>query len=562
VPRSSRTAFLCPSGNAFHFGSEDVTTSRIKTTQTAARNFFSSRRGAATTCTSFQDKNNNNRRNIHSQNNINNDIARAAGTDSNSHSNSSNLNNYWHPLLYINPWEEPPQGLPQPQHSSSSCFLQPLLWLDDDDSSSSSSVHAHAPPEVQAVDVATRHLIQLLQEVYHYGHAKNVVRSGGGGSSSSSPRQQGQGTATTTTAASANVTDHVPLSRCVQVLQSLGALPVHVIGRAERADAILILLQLIDQKQQQQQQRAADPHHHRTHFAPLQPNHDTYRIVLQLYATTTATSSPSSSTHDDYESSMAIPLRAQELIQQMQDVYRVHGDLEMKPHAYHYNRVLYCWQECRHDVNRILYATTFFLQNLHNGLNATSYVVIMRLCASDIRLVADRSKQHHIHNHRNNNTSSSLQQQQQQAVKVAGLGAKAAIRIWQVTMEQPASSSQSSPLFLDLPSHFYAHFLQAIRPLSDETGPNDFALRKEYYTKCFVQARERGKLNEYILLEFIVHVKSKTLTHQLLGENLMQTIYGVSPAQRAVQVLLKNMPLNWKNKSTEDQGTEDNHLLE
>jgi hypothetical protein len=490
-------------------------------TTLSARNYFFT----TATATSLQG---NSTRNLPYQNN-NPNSTRGSSISSSGHDNDSSHNNdhNWHPLLYINPWERQQQQ--QTIHASSTftkdshCYLQPL----------------DAAP---AADVATRHLIQLLQDVYHYGHARVVLSTSGSGSSGS---------------------EHVSLSRCHQVLQNLVALPVHIPGRAQRADAILVLLQLIDEKQQRASHRARDGkattattavgkkqknQDHRSAFAPLAPSHETYKIVLQLYATTTTTTSASSSnataTHDDEDDSMmmTIPLRAQELLQQMQDQYQRHRNLQLKPHAYHINRVLYCWKECQHDLNRVLYATRFFLKHVVHepgNLDATSFVLIMRICSSNL---------HH----------------QPASSAAAILGAKAAIRVWQVALEQQHQSPRQS---LDLPSHFYAHFLQAIRALSDQTtvvtgdssskgssksnnSNNDFELRKQYFAKCFIHARDHGKLNAHVLQEFLVHVRSKRLTQQLLGHDLMQVIHGVSPATRAVEVLQQNMPSSWKERAT------------
>jgi hypothetical protein len=511
---------------------------------------------------------------IHNSTNNNSDAARRSSASS-SYGNDDNdddttaaksNNNNWHPLLYMNPWESQHR---QGSLSHHSFFLQPLVGGgggDDDDASSSSSSSAI----VQSVDLASRHLIQLLQEVYHYNGHANVRSSAGSSSSSSRGRHGGVAGA-----------DHVPLSRCHVVLQRLVELPFSVHGRAQRADAILILLQLMDEKQQQQQQlqlqrgggggdSAALHHHHhqRSPFAPLRPNHATYRIVLQLYATTTTTGTLST-THDDDDDDestfMAVPLRAQELIQQMQDGYQIRGNLQMKPHAYHYNRVLYCWKECRHATNRILYATQFFLHNVHHNdgsLDATSYVIMMRICSGN--LSSDHHHQPQQQQQRGHDPRRSSQHQvvATAAMEVAILGAKAAIRIWQATMEQQQQQQQQQPSLqspasspppqqVDLPSHFYTHFLQAIRPLSDQTGgPKDFELRKEYFAKCFVHAQRHGKLNAHILQEFIVHVQSQRLTRQLLGDDLMDAIYGVSPTTRAVQVLLEKMPSSWKEHAT------------
>lgn len=348
---------------------------------------------------------------------------------------------------YTSPWEN--------EHS----------WLD----------HNPVSLDFAPADYASRHLIQLLQELFHAGRPLSD--------------------------------DRITTERCNHALQLLLKMN-EIQGRAFRADAILQTMELFDtyhtstigdvdqtfssRKQQRQQQ----------HKLPLEipkPDRFTYNTVLQLYART--------------RGSREIPMRCQELVKKMEWRYRELGELDMKPHAFHWDQVLLAWKECT-DWDKAAHAAKIFLEKRLEGLvDVTSYITLLRICG---------------HDHANE--------------KAALLGANVAVKLWQVVMEETDGNVPSgSPTVEDLPSHFYAHFLQAIRCLP--TG----SMREYYFDACFAAACKYGKVNAVILNEFIVHVNSPQVFGQWLAP-YKDLVRDKTPKQ-ASYILFSHIPAEWKARA-------------
>ena len=343
----------------------------------------------------------------------------------------TNLLDWFSPVEYENPWD--------------STWLQPLDY---------------AP-----ADYATRHLIQLLQEL----HQKGAPRTA----------------------------DRVTTERCNHTIQQLLQNNIH--GGAHRADAILQTMQLfhdiMDTTSNQQ-------------LLPMEipkPNRETYNTVLQLYSRTPGPRS--------------VPDRAQQIMEQMEWRYQNAGEMELKPHSFHLNCVLLAWKECDNDDKAVHAAKVLFHnkdmivdENDDDDSNRKTvgpYITLLRICA---------------HNHPDE--------------KAALLGANVAIKLWQQIMETVTTFNEIP----DLPSHFYAHFLQAVRNL-----PSSNELRERYFDAGFGRACEKGKVNPVVLHEFLVHAKSGKLFRKYLAQH-GQAIRGL-PAQEAAKVLFQAIPKMWKEQA-------------
>jgi hypothetical protein len=316
-------------------------------------------------------------------------------------------------------------------------------------------------------DTATRHVLQLLQELYHYGEPVNNNR--------------------------------VTTPRCNFVLQSL--LPLKIQGRAARGDAILQRMELFDNVQLSPPSASG-----RWPMEVPKPSRETYNAVLQLLSRTSGTRN--------------IPDRAQALVEKMEWRYTTLGELEMKPFAFHWNCVLLAWKECE-DWDKAVHATSLVLRLRKEDpglLDASSYVNLLRTCA-----------------HRHTSEKQAL------------LGANIAIKIWQELFE--ADEIIEVP---NLPSHFYAHVLQAIRHL-----PSEEPMRSRYYDLCFAKACAMGKVNAVLLNEFLAHVGNRSISDKHLGVFKTKTL-GMPKAQ-AVEVMMALMPDAWRVHADLAPSRDDGH---
>jgi hypothetical protein len=301
------------------------------------------------------------------------------------------------------------------------------------------------------LDVETRHIVQLLHELYLFGQPTTNNR--------------------------------VTTERCNHTLKHMFSIPIE--DRADRADAILKRMELFDNLKPPSQCG-------RWPLEVPRPNRETYNLVLQIFAKTSGT--------------RELAERAEAIVQKMEWRYRTLGELDMKPHAFHWNCVMLTYKECT-DWDKSLYAAKLVLERLRHDptvFDPSLFVNLLRVFA---------------HRHVNE--------------KAALLGANLAIKVWQDMIED---NSFELP---ELPSHFYGHFLQAIRCLPEE---NQF--RAQYFDACFLRACQEGKINRIVLDEFLTHVRSRKVSDKHIGIYTRKT-FALSKTD-AVDAILEMMPDSWK----------------
>lgn len=288
---------------------------------------------------------------------------------------------------------------------------------------------------------------------------------------------------------------------------------------AERALAILENMELFD--------AIPVPADQKLPRALPKPNRETYNAVLLIYSRAAGP--------------RLVPDTAAAIVNRMQYRYDVHHDLDMRPICFHWNCVLLAWKNCS-DADKAAHALQLLLRTAASDpalVDASSYVHVLRVCA---------------HGHRD--------------ADAALRGAAAAIQLWQTMFERggtdkdghdgsgggshndsdydheshhmqlhraDATTASSLP---EMPSHFYSHFLQAIRPL-----PTGSDVRDDYYAACFQRACDEGKLNVHVLSDFFIHAKSKLNFEHFLGIFAAE-IFGM-PAQDAVRRILLLAPAEW-----------------
>ena len=325
------------------------------------------------------------------------------------------------------------------------------------------AVSSLAPLSYPAVDTTSRHVIQLLQELYLSGRPRSA--------------------------------DRITTQRCNAALKRL----VQVQGGAERAHDILETMKIFSSYNEneslrypQQRQRRPQQEGRQPIELPL-PDRDTYRHVLHA------------------ESRGGNPLRAHAMVQELERLYTEEGQLEFKPHVFHWNCVLLAWKESSNWERSVHAAKLLFELHAKDRelLNATSYITLLRICG---------------HGHENE--------------KAAILGANVAIKLWKVVMEEDPHEEE----IRELPSHFYSAFLQTIRSI-----PTENPTRPQYFGKCFERACREGKVNEIVMNEFLVHCRSESVSKKYLG-NYMKAIYAMS-TKKAVTVLMEKVPSSWTERA-------------
>lgn len=353
-------------------------------------------------------------------------------------------------ILYENPWD------------LASTRLTPL------------AAPAPTVEEPPAVDLASRHAIQLLLELHHKG------------------RPLGQ--------------DRITTARCNAVLAALAALKPKTMAVSDRAYALFETMRIFEQDVRYQQ----SPKRQEMEW-PV-PNRDTYHWILEIDSTTPGPAS--------------LPRRTKELVEQMETMYQEMGAVDLKPTAMHWNHVLLAWQHCL-DWERPVHAARLLLDLRAKSpdlVSEMSYIIVLRLCGY---LATDEKEQE--------------------------LGSNVAVRLWQELVEvDPNKSNQEAMI-----SHMYAMFLQAFRYLPDRTE-KEKERRREYFEKSFEQACQQGKVNEVVLQEFLVHVRSINLFRKFLGP-YGESIRGLSPKE-AVSVLMKQIPQAWISRADPVRGLKPEQL--
>jgi hypothetical protein len=231
------------------------------------------------------------------------------------------------------------------------------------------------------------------------------------------------------------------------------------------------------------------------------PNRITYNTVLRTLAKTVSTKEHG-------------PEVAKRVVANMQRRFEKYHQLDMRPISFHFNCVILSYLECD-DPDRPLYALQYMMAH-PNELDRSSFVHLLRMCAA-----------------------------------CPTVGPQVAVRMWKEFLEvepQPEKNGEESAsttrgsdriarLPTDFPSVFYAHFLQAIRPLP--VGK----LRAMYFDECFSRAKHFGKINLPILMEFLIHHKSDAVFAKHMGPYRSQ-IFGMS-AETACRRLVSLIPIAW-----------------
>lgn len=385
------------------------------------------------------------------------------------------------------------------------------------------------PLDFAPADYATKHIIHLLQ-LFH--------------SSSSS------------SSSSNTLTNRVTTEQCNSALKNLLELlpPLHNNNRessssssppkesdtalrtqriAERAYAILENMELVDDflsaaTQHRHTQRTShqetstsspllviDSHHRQKRLPrlPPKPNRDTYNSVLQIFSRTAGP--------------REVPQRAAEIVERMEWRYAQRHELELKPVNFHWNCVLLAWKNCIDDDDweKPVHAMRLIMEKAAQDptlVDNSSYIHLLRICAL-----------HHHHNQESHGNDSAVAAA---SLKASKLGASVAVKLWQELFER--DGGKALPVTGELQSHFYNHFLQAIRAL-DAGSP----LRRAYYAAAFQRAVDHGKVNQFVLQEFFLHVQDPKVFDRFLGP-YRGAVTGMK-ATDAVQTILELVPPEW-----------------
>jgi hypothetical protein len=376
-------------------------------------------------------------------------------------------------------------------------WLTPAEYENPWDSSSSNSRRFSGPLLMRTVDCATKHVIAQLQTFHHFEQHVTTELCNAmlrnlldllppPSTSNSSPHHHAQ--------------------RPVSPMHATNTVLI-----AERARAILENMQLLETVMNPSLVSSSSL---RVPRALPKPNRETFNTVLLVYARTLA---PDRTMADE----------AAALVRYMQHCYQTRHALELKPVNFHVNCVLLAWMHSG-DADKAKLAWQWLLEHASASryeaaslVDASSYIHVLRICAYG----------------RASTTTAN-----------GNVGATVAIQLWQAMFEQDEHHRHSKhgshyhrlPVHVpeNLPSHFYSHFLQAIRPL-----PVRSAQRHTYYAACFQRACTMGKVNLYVLQDFFVHVKHPAVFEHFFGPYRNQ-IHGQS-ADQAAQHLMQLIPAEW-----------------
>jgi len=371
------------------------------------------------------------------------------------------------------------------------------------------------PLDFAPADYATKHIIHLLQQFHNSSS-----------SSSSSNTLINRVTTEQCNSALKNLLDLLPpLNSNKRESSSLKETDTAIRTQriAERADAILENMELVDdvltatsqQNDSNQEPSISSPNHQkRLPRLPPKPNRDTYNTVLQIFSRTAG--------------SRKVPQRAAEIVERMELRYAQRHELELKPVNFHWNCVLLAWKNCIDDDDweKPVHAIRLILEKAAqdpNLVDNSSYIHLLRICALH----------HHHHNQQSQGSNSAAAAAT--SLKASKLGASVAVKLWQELFERDGGNAL--PVTGELQSHFYSHFLQAIRAL--DAG----ILRQTYYAAAFQRAVDHGKVNRFVLQEFFLHVQDPKVFDRFLGP-YRGAVAGMK-ANEAVQTILELVPPEW-----------------
>lgn len=301
--------------------------------------------------------------------------------------------------------------------------LLPPQWMVEYGDAWSESSYLE-PLEDEDLDRATRHALDLMYELHHYGTSQSHNRI---------------------------TTQRV--NHLLQQMLNQNADGLAAEGMAARADALLQRMMIF----------------HSTKRLPIslpRPSRRTFNHVLHLYSRT-----PSKTRE--------VPDRAMAIVDHMLDRYHTHGDVDMKPHAFHFNCVVLCWKECE-DEDRPVEAAKVLLQHPHVDIDSSLLVNTLRTCS--IPSATQKGKL---------------------------LGASVALKICQDYILAPGKELP------EIPSHAFAHIFQAIRVL-----PTNVPMRGRYFDLVFAKACSLGKVNRFVVSEFTKNARDASLVHKYFaGKN-------------------------------------------
>lgn len=283
------------------------------------------------------------------------------------------------------------------------------------------------------------------------------------------------------------------------------------VERTQRAEALLDAMKLLESPEVAQ-------HASSLPFALPSPNGRTYRLVLDMYARTSTSTTASGTTVSTPDLSMAESALA--LVLGMQQDFQRGADLDRQPTVVDWNMVLQAYANSSHPRRAVHVVEEVFLKHMLPLVNkdnpivdASSLLFVARACGYRVP-----------------------------TPEAQGLGAEVAAKVWERLVawqqEQQQQAQVSSSLMATLTSPFYGLFLQTIRHLP----PSD--QRERLFEDVFNQARQHGKLNAVIVKEFIIHAKPLELVQRALGEQRLLSVRGLEPTEAASK-LVAEMPLEW-----------------
>lgn len=356
------------------------------------------------------------------------------------------------------------------------------------------------PLDFQPADYATRHIIHLLQQFLLTDNSNNQI---------------------TTEQCNAALTNLLNLMPPTNIVLSENDAP-RTQRIAERANAILENMELLDHQLLQIDKKQNTLFVNRRFLRlPPKPNRETYNTVLMMFARTTGPRS--------------VPQQAASIVRRMETRYTEYRQLEMKVTNFHWNCVLMAWAKCQ-DWEKPVHALQMIMENAARDptlVDVSSYIHLLRLCSM----------------HRQNRLPPNTYDKAVQSYALV------AIKLWQELFDGNNQNDAKISLLPggdNLPSHFYTHFLQALRPL----GRND--MRRHYYVAAVGRAAQHGKINRYVLKEFLLHNNDRDAFNFVFG-NYSEDILDLS-ADDAVEKLLGMVPSDWKLNA--DVGSPDDHHFE
>ena len=264
-----------------------------------------------------------------------------------------------------------------------------------------------------------------------------------------------------------------------------------LVGRAQRADDILRMMELFWEKTRQQEGEKVSmvqwPH----------PNRETHVGVLKLYA------------RERHSPGNEIPLRCRAIVESME---KRGGSL--RPDALVWNQVLSAWASCGDEYKAL--AAANLLKQMQKKSQAAGVVVVVVVDAS--------SYSHVLRACAKSNTSPASKE----------LGGNVALQVWR-------DFHQHQPK-LKASSYLYTFFLQACAYIKDP------AIRDSEAEVAFLECCGNGKVNNHVLMEF-----QKTASPSVF-DNLIGKVTNTMISQKAsAQSIFAQLPYEWTENA--DQKT-------